>query len=80
MQYDMFLNKLEKKKPPPILVDPPKKKRRNITQQKKSKKIDEDGSFRKPLVLQFKKQQLDMTTMITPLTEYEPLNLSPKLE
>ena len=56
MQYDMFLNKLEKKKPPPILVEPPKKKRRNITQGKKSKKIDEDGSFRKPLVLQFKKQ------------------------
>ena len=81
MQYDMFLNKLEKKKPPPILVEPPKKKRRNISQGKKGKKIEEgDGSFRKPLVLQFKKQQLDMTTMITPQTEYEPLNLSPKLE
>ena len=77
----MFLNKIEKKKPPPILVEPPKKKRRNITQGKKHKKVEEElnGSFRKPLVLQFKKQQLDMTTMITPLTEYEPLNLSPKL-
>lgn len=54
----MFLNKIEKKKPVHNLMEAPKKRRRNITTQlKKAKKFEDEltGSFRKPLVLHFKK-------------------------